>query len=284
MLFRSAPLFNTPVEAITLEIAGINHLPAILRFRLGAQDGTAQLRAWLAGHGPFEFIHDHLPDPSRDVFKDRLAVKLCLFEKLGVLFGAGDRHVAEFFPGFLAQTSGRGSHYGVELTTIEHRAANAQRRREWIGRFLAGEPTKLEPSTEQLVPVMAALLGGPRGRFVVNVPNVGQIDNLSRSAVVECLAEVDALGVHPLAAGALPSPAYAAIAPHVARQELIVEAALTGRREPARDALMTDPLIPDPATVDPMLDELMASNAAFVGSEGAGGRQSSSHGSSVPRP
>ncbi len=33
-----------------------------------------------------------------DVFYDRLALKLTLFEQLGVLFGAGDRHVAEFFP------------------------------------------------------------------------------------------------------------------------------------------------------------------------------------------
>src|SRR5207253_7480080 len=60
------------------------------------------------------------------------------------------------------------------------------------------------------------------------------------------------------------------------RQELIVEAALTGRREPARAAMMTDPLICDPATVDSMLDELMASNAEFVGSDlGAGGRRRS---------
>ena len=56
--------------------------------------------------------------------------------------------------------------------------------------------------------------------------------------------------------------AYAAIAPHVARQELIVEAALAGQREPALAALAADPLVRDPATVEPMLDELLAANAA----------------------
>ena len=67
-----------------------------------------------------------------------------------------------------------------------------------------------------------------------------------------------------MAVGALPYPAYAAIAPHVARQELIVEAALTGRREPALAALATDPLVHDPAAVEPMLDELLAANARFM--------------------
>ncbi len=38
---------------------------------------------------------------------------------------------------------------------------------------------------------MAALLGGPPGQFVVNVPNKGQIDNLPRDAVVECGAHIE---------------------------------------------------------------------------------------------
>jgi alpha-galactosidase/6-phospho-beta-glucosidase family protein len=113
---------------------------------------------------------------------------------------------------------------------------------------------------------MAALAGGPEGQFVVNVPNRGQVDNLPRDAVVECIAEVGPLGVQPLAVGVLPRAAYAVIAPHVARQEQIVEAALTGRREPALAALAADPLVRDPATVEPMLEELLAANAAFAAS------------------
>jgi len=68
--------------------------------------------------------------------------------------------------------------------------------------------------------------------------------------------------VRPLAVGALPHAAYAVIAPHVARQELIVEAALTNQRAPALAALATDPLVRDPATVEPMLDELLEANVA----------------------
>jgi len=257
-----AGLLDAPVEAIELEVAGINHLPVILRFSIGGRDGMTVMRDWLAEHGVFAFVDQVELDTVFDVFVDRLAVKMTLFEQLGVLFGAGDRHVAEFFPGFLTEESERGRRYGVLLTNVDQREEMARLRRDQIERFVTGEPQELRRSEEQLAPVMAALAGEPAGQFIVNVPNRGQIDNFPREAVVECIAEVDSLGVRPLAAGALPHAAYAAIAPHVARQELIVEAALTGRREPALAALATDPLVRDLATCKPMLDKLLAANAA----------------------
>jgi alpha-galactosidase/6-phospho-beta-glucosidase family protein len=259
-----AGLFDVPFETIELEVTGINHLPVALRCSVDGHDGIRMLRDWLAEHGPFAFVDELDLNSVFDVFEDRLAVKLTLFEQLGVLFGAGDRHVAEFFPGFLTEASGRGRRYGVLLTTIGQREEMARLRRAQIERFVVGAPERLEQSEEQLAPVMAALAGGPRGRFIVNVPNRGQVDNLPRDAIVECIAEIDALGVRPLAVGALPDAAYAAIAPHVAQQELIVEAGLTGHREPALAALATDPLARDPATVEPMLDELLAANAMFT--------------------
>ena len=262
---RLAPWFGVPVETITVEVAGINHLPAILSFRLGDQDGVEALRGWLDRHSAFEFMRDHASEPHRDVFRDRLAVKLTLFDQLGVLFGAGDRHLAEFFPRFLSDAGDRGARYGVLLTTVEHRMANAQARRAWVERFVNGEPATFQHSAETLAPVMAALSGGPSGRFVVNVPNRGQIDNLPRDAVVECVAEVDTFGIRPLAVGSLPLPLYAAVAPHLAWQELVVEAALTGRREAARAAMAVDPMVRDPAAIDPMLDELLAANRAASG-------------------
>jgi alpha-galactosidase len=261
-----AELLDVPVEAVAIAVAGINHLPVILRADVGGRDGLALLRDWLAEHGLFAFVTRHDPDPLADIFQDRLAVKLTLFEQLGVLFGAGDRHVAEFFPGFLSEASERGRRYGVELTTIAQREELARQRRAQIERFVAAAEADeaLHHSDEQLAPIMAALAGGPPGRFVVNVPNRGQVDNLPREAVVECIADVGQLGVQPLAVGDLPHPAHAALAPHVARQELVVEAALTGEREPALAALATDPLVPDPAAARPMLDELLAANAGFL--------------------
>lgn len=259
-----ARMFEVPVDQIEVEVAGINHLPVILRFSLAGRDGIALLRSWLAEHGPFAFVDHHADTPFEDVFWDRQAVKLTLFEQLGVLFGAGDRHVAEFFPHFLTEATGYGEKYGVLLTTIDQRETLLQHRRERVRRYVAGAHEELQPSDEQLAPIMAALAGGPGGRFIVNVPNQGQIANLPRGAVVECIAQVGPLGVQPLSTGDLPYPAYAAVAPHVARQELIVEAALTGRREAALAALATDPLVHNPASVMPMFEELMRANESYV--------------------
>ena len=116
---------------------------------------------------------------------------------------------------------------------------------------------------------MAALAGGPAGRFVVNRPNQGQIDDLPRGAVVETYATVDVLGVHPSAVGRLPRPAHIAITPPVDRQELIVEAVLTGHREPALAAIATDPLVREHATAAPLLDELLAANEQLIPSRGS---------------
>lgn len=262
---RLAKLFEVPIDRVSFEVAGINHLPVILQCRIGPRDGLAMLRYWSAEHGPLALIDQHDPNPFDDIFEDRLGVKLTLLEQLGILFGAGDRHLAEFFSGFLTEASGYGHHYGVVLTKVSHRQQLAAWRRAQIEQFAAnGAAAELQKSDEQLAPVMAALAGGPTGQFVVNIPNTGQIDNLPRQVVVECMAEIDALGVRPLATGPLLPAAYAAVAPHVARQELIVEAALTGQNEPALAALATDPLLRDAAIVSPLFNDLTAANMQFL--------------------
>ena len=257
-----AAMFGVPADTINIAVAGINHLPVILSMDVDGRDGIDLLREWLKNHDLFEFIDDHDND-VRDVFKDRLAVKLSLFEKLGVLFGAGDRHVAEFFSGFLSEEAGRGGRYGVVLTTVDHRELLAAQRRTRIEALADGAAQEMKMSHEQLAPVMAALSGGPPARCFVNIPNQGQISNLPADVTVECVAEIDALGVRPIATGPLSWPAYSVLSAHVARQELIVEAALTGNKAAALAALATDPLLRDLETAGPMLDALLAANASF---------------------
>lgn len=259
---RLAEILNVPENTITMKVAGINHLPVILDMRIGGRNGFEILQAWLEKHGARALVDEHVAT-IRDVFHDRLAVKLFLFQQLGVLFGAGDRHVAEFFPGFLTEASGWGAQYGVPLTTIEHREDLEAFRRMLLQTFLEGGSLEWTHSDEQLAPLMAALAGGPPGEFIVNVPNRGQINGLPEGAVVECLACVDARGVQPYAVGALPTAAQAVLAGHVARQELIVQAALEDAPQAALAALATDPLVSDPTCVGPLLGELLEANKGF---------------------
>ena len=63
---------------------------------------------------------------KRDILEHH-KVKFALFERFGVLPGAGDRHLVEFFPGFLTEESGWGKRWGVALTTIADREGDAGR-------------------------------------------------------------------------------------------------------------------------------------------------------------
>jgi alpha-galactosidase len=254
--YHMAALFEVPVEKIQVEAAGINHLPVITRFIIDGGDGFGLLREWLSEHGAFGLVDDSELTNVFTVFRDQLAVKLILFEQLGVLFGAGDRHITEFFSTFLTEKSRLGRQYGVFLTTADHRDEMERQRRAIAENFTPPH----EVSAEQLAPVMGSLLGGPAGQYILNIPNLGQVENLPVGAVVECVARIDALGVQPLAVGSLPHAAHAAVAPHVDRHELIVEAVLTGNQGHALTALATDPLIRDQHTVAPLFDELVAAN------------------------
>ena len=62
-----------------------------------------------------------------------------MFEQLGVLFGAGGRHVAEFVPNILTENNDLARRYGVVLTNVDHREEIVRVRRERVERFVAGE-------------------------------------------------------------------------------------------------------------------------------------------------
>ncbi len=262
---RLAQSLGLRPESLWFRVAGINHLPWITEWRIGDQDGLAFLGDWLAQHGARRFAKDNLVNTCDSVFEDRHAVKFTLFEVYGVLAGAGDRHVAEFFPHFVRRETGWGRDYGVELTTIAHREERHARERARLLRCLDGkEPLPLAHSVEEVAELIAALQGGPAGRFIVNLPNCGQIPNLPRGAVVESYATVDRTGVHPEMLTPLPPGPAAVCASHMAEQELTVEAAIEGNRQKALQALCMDPAIQLWSAAAPLLDEMLEATKAYL--------------------
>jgi alpha-galactosidase len=257
-----AQFLQVPRDEIAYQVAGINHLPAFTRFTAGGRDGFALLRDWLAHHDPLERAAGQKISSAITTFVDTLAVKLLLFQQTGVLYAAGDRHVAEFFPGFLTRQARYGKRYGVFRTTMKHRRELLKTRTEATSYY---RPPKTI-SSEEMAPLMAALLGGPSGRFTLNLPNRGQIANLAAEAVVECSVVADKDGLHPEEAGPLSHAAHAAIAPHVDRQEMLVDALLHEDADLARAALATDPMIADPRQVLPLFADLQAANQRVMAS------------------
>ncbi len=260
-------------------VAGVNHLPFITRLDVAGSDGLALLRDLLdhADERASEPLATELPEglgyekisegvqsraasdpkggggypaaerarPAQWTKADLLhhnRVKFELFSRFGVLPGAGDRHLVEFFPGFLTEASGWGDRWGVTLTTIEEREY-------WQGRHIADFEAMLAsgeidtmPSGEMVTPVIQCLMLDRPGWFPLNVPNTGQVADLPDAVVVESMCVADGAGVRGRDQATLPPAMADALRRVSASQELTVEAAVTGSRDKVFEAMLADPL------------------------------------------
>ena len=256
-------MFGADAEDFEMRVAGINHLIWLLDLKIKGRDGFQMVREYAAGGRPVPL--KSTSGGHRAPFQDRWALKLALFETYGYLAAAGDRHLAEFFPYFLTEQTGAGEDYGVLLTTIEHREDLVREAQAEVRGWLeSSEAPPLERSLEESADIIAAIANGRSVRAIVNLPNRGQIDDLPREAVVETLAVVGAAGADPIGVGALPPGVLSTIYPHVVNQELIVDAALTGDRRLALQALLGDPLVRDFRSAPRMLDELLRAHADLL--------------------
>lgn len=251
---------------ITVTAAGVNHFVWLLDIRVDGRDGYELLRRHLAEQPPEFPYRGELPGEISSVWRDRMILKLRLFETFGRLPAAGDRHLAEFFPFVLTEATRRGADYGVELTTVHHRRQAAAWARTLVERMVRGEAEiPLRPSGEAAAPIILALAQGTGEHVHIgNLPNRGQVADLPRDAVVETMVRLgrDSAAAEP--AGALPPALRVLLAPLVERQEMTVEAALRGDRNLALQVLATDPLVRDLAAAEPLLDELLRAHRAHL--------------------
>jgi 6-phospho-beta-glucosidase len=99
---------------------------------------------------------------------------------------------------------------------------------------------------------------------VVNVPHRGAVPGWPTDWVLELPCQVDAAGIHPLPTEPLPPVAFGLLA-HVKSYELLAaEAAVTGDRRAAYQALLTHPLGPRAAKAQAVLDDMLETNRAFL--------------------
>jgi alpha-galactosidase len=180
-------------------------------------------------------------ESARNWFHDADQVKYELFKRYGILAAAGDRHLVEFVPGF-TRSPDELFRWGIIRTPVSWRMDRWEWVTEMMHNSLSGElEWSFRESGEEMVRQLRALLG--LGDFITNVnyPNHGQIANLPQEVVVETNAYFSHDRVQPLSAGNLPAGVHALVSRHAANQEMIVEAALTGDKDLAFQAVFNDP-------------------------------------------
>ena len=256
-------IFGNGVDDYEYKVAGVNHLIWFVDLKINARDGFEMVREYAASGQAVPLRATS--GGHRAPFQDRWKVKQALLDAYGYLPAAGDRHVAEFFPYFLTEETGAGEDYGVLLTKIEHRYDMLKASQAQVKSMVEGsEPIPLDHSPEESADIIAAMVNGRPFRAIVNVPNQGQIDNLPREAIVETLAEVGSTGVSPIGVGALPGGVLNTVHPHAVNQEMLVDAALTGDRQLALQALLGDPLVRDFKVAPKLADDLLAAHAELL--------------------
>ena len=99
---------------------------------------------------------------------------------------------------------------------------------------------------------------------VVNTLNGGAIPNVAGDAVVEVGCQISAAGAQPLPVAPL-APAMHGLVEHAkAYERLTVQAAVTGDRDIALQALLANPLVREFDVARPLLDELLAANREYL--------------------
>lgn len=171
-------------------------------------------------------------------------VKFDLHLRYGLIPAGGDRHMAEFCPGWYLQSPDNVKAWGFALTPVSYRKEMEARRRQESREIVAGKRAfEVRPSGEDEIGQIKALLGLGDMITNVNLPNRGQIDNLPLGAVVETNVAFGQNAVRPLMAGNIPEKLNALIYRHVVNQNTLVEAVYQKDLDLAFDAFANDALV-----------------------------------------
>lgn len=254
---------GVPTEEVHAIFAGLNHLCWLLDIRRGGEDLYPRLLELVAKRaGGWD-----APSTSREGV--HLAVSADLMRTFGRYPAPGDRHVSEFFGWYLRGVDADHLPWGLQGGRDDTMRYITEKADLWERLHAQADGSApLDSSNqeaERLVSIATALITGHDAvELAVNLRNDGKISNLPPLAVVEVPAVVGAAGITGLSVGPLPEGIAAVLSARAHQQELTVQAALTGSRAIAVQAMALDPLVPDTATAAAILDEAVLAHAPVL--------------------
>ena len=218
-------LVGAPFDDTTYRSAGVNHQAWLLDWRLGSEDLYPRL----------DVAIESQPELRRRVRVD-------MYRRLGYYPTETSEHSSEYVSWYLHDDAEVArlriplrDYIGISASNVEETARLSEQ-------AATGDYTEPEEDAAEYAPqVVHSLLTGRRREIQANLANHGWVDNLPSAAPVEVPIVVGADGVHPLAAGALPAQCAALNQTFLSVVDLTVRAAVEGRPEHIRHALMVDP-------------------------------------------
>ncbi len=251
---------GVPYDEINYICAGINHMAFYLKFERNGEDLYPQLRkiaeAKSYGHR-YRGLADH--------------VRYEVFRRTGYFVTESSEHFSEYVPWFIKNDRpDLIEQYEIPLdeyiTRCELQIAEWEAERAALERGELDEQ-RYERSQEYGSLIIHSMETGTPRIVYGNVANQGLIDNLPHGCCVEVPCLVDKNGLQPTKIGRMPPQLAALQQTNINVQSLVVEAALTGRREHIYHAAMLDPHTAAELSLDQiwsLVDELIKAHGDMM--------------------
>ena len=238
---------DSVAAAVDIKAAGLNHFTWLLDVR--DQRSGKDLYPLLKER----YLADpHGPDPF---MRDILAVTGCLAVP-------GDTHLSEYLPYVHNAVTKPWERYGIPLFEWDDAARRRNELWDEITHLVEDKTTSIEhlrrvPSEGVFEVIHGIAHDANLYRLSINVPNDGAITNLPDHTIVEVPAVIGGMGVLPLRVGALPPFVAELCRREAERVEYVVDAAVSGDRELALQALALDSTVDDLDVARAILDDYL---------------------------
>ena len=230
---------------IKIDVAGVNHFTWLTSAKYKTLDLYPLYQKYVDKYWEDGWQFSEEEHWMNNAFGNRNRVKFDLFKRYGRIAAAGDRHLAEFCPReWYLKSPEQIKSWNYMLTTVDYRIQDLQERLERADRlFRREEKLVLRDTGEEGVEQIKAILGFKELVTNVNLPNIGQMPDLQKDAVVETNAVFRGDSVVPVMAGKLPDDVLSLIQRISREQEIIVDSAMKQDYEAVFRAFANDPLI-----------------------------------------
>ncbi|MHA1729649.1 MAG: family 4 glycosyl hydrolase [Promethearchaeota archaeon] len=245
-------MLNTPLSDLEIKAGGLNHFGVILEVndRKSGEDLYPKLR---------RVADDYLQKISQ---LGGLNLTRYILKTYNYLPYTQDSHYGEYLQ-WAWDISDMNEVNNFKNVYFQFINSQGKRIRRLIEK---GKGSRLvKPDNESAVPIIEAIITNEKlEELSVNLPNDGVITNLPEDLVVECPAIVDKKGLHAVKLGEYPKGLAALLRNQASVQDLTVEAALTGSKDIALQALLADPIVDSVDQAEKLLEEMLITQKKYL--------------------
>ena len=249
-----AEITGVDTDDLDIKAAGLNHFTFMYSIH---RRSTA------------EDLYPYVRQHYRRVLGEKQPLSCRMMDLFGMFPTSGDHHLAEMLS------------FGWEYLGLHGRdwrwwADFKQQYLDWIVGVRDGT-RPLEDmidgfSGERVAQMAVALLNNDNSYEIsMDIRNNGAIPNLPDDVIVEVPGVISAFGATPLRMPPLPEPIAGLMRKQIAVQELSVDAAVTGDRRTALQALALDPVVDNVSVAESVLDRILDAHRDLVHSGFFGG-------------